>query len=116
MLESKDQLHLVTELCTGGNLLDFITAKTEGKNEGQVPISEHDAAEIIKQIIRAVHCCHETKNIYHGDLKPKILMFESPEHSVIKIDNLEVAHSYPESSGGTQKDVQLITFHLRVYM
>ncbi|GMH66284.1 hypothetical protein TrST_g8833 [Triparma strigata] len=81
--EDEKYLHLVTELCTGGELFDRIIAKTQSA-EGH--FSEHDAAEIVKHIIEAIHYCHDTKHICHRDLKPENFLFESTdEHSVIKI-------------------------------
>jgi len=81
--EDEKYLHLVTELCTGGELFDRIIAKTQSK-EGH--FSEHDAAEIIKEIIEAIAYCHDIKHICHRDLKPENFLFETPdEHSKIKI-------------------------------
>jgi len=81
--EDEKYLHLVTELCTGGELFDRIIAKTQS-SEGH--FSEHDAAEIIKDIIEAIAYCHDVKHICHRDLKPENFLFETQdEHSKIKI-------------------------------
>ena len=76
MYEDEKYLHLVTELCTGGELFDRIIAKTQSP-EGH--FSEHDAAEIVKHIIDAIRYCHDEKHICHRDLKPENFLFESPE-------------------------------------
>mmetsp|Transcript_18465 Transcript_18465/g.36964 ORF Transcript_18465/g.36964 Transcript_18465/m.36964 type:complete len:504 (+) Transcript_18465:28-1539(+) len=81
--EDEKYLHLVTELCTGGELFDRIIAKTQSA-EGH--FSEHDAAEIVRDIIAAIRYCHDEKHICHRDLKPENFLFESAEeHAVIKI-------------------------------
>ena len=81
--EDRKYLHLVTELCSGGELFDRIVAKTKS-SEGH--FSEHDAAEIVKSILEAIEYCHNVKHICHRDLKPENFLFEThDEHSVIKI-------------------------------
>ncbi|GMI28354.1 hypothetical protein TrCOL_g13075 [Triparma columacea] len=95
--EDEKYLHLVTELCTGGELFDRIIAKTQSK-EGH--FSEHDAAEIIKEIIEAIAYCHDVKHICHRDLKPENFLFETPdEHSKIKI--IDFGLSRHEDTGPT---------------
>jgi len=66
VFEDEKYLHLVTELCTGGELFDRIIAKTQS-DEGHY--SEHDAAEIVKAILDAIRYCHDVKHICHRDLK-----------------------------------------------
>lgn len=55
------------ELCKGGELFDMlITLKT---------FTEVQAAEIMFQLLSAVHYCH-TQNIMHRDLKPENILME----------------------------------------
>jgi calcium-dependent protein kinase len=61
--------HIVTELCEGGELFDYIM------EEGF--ITEQIAAEIMKQILGAIVFCH-ANNIVHRDLKPENLLLEFP--------------------------------------
>ena len=68
VFEDAKYLHLVTELCTGGELFDRIIAKSSSP-EGHY--SEHDAASIIKDILDAIAYCH-SKEIVHRDLKPEV--------------------------------------------
>jgi len=83
VFEDEKYLHLVTELCTGGELFDRIIAKTQSA-EGHY--SEHDAAEIVKSILEAIQYCHDVKHICHRDLKPENFLFASTdEHAPIKI-------------------------------
>jgi calcium-dependent protein kinase len=59
--EDEKYLHLITELCTGGELFDRIIAKTQS-SEGH--FSEHDAASLVYDILDAIRYCHE-KGIVH---------------------------------------------------
>jgi hypothetical protein len=81
--EDQKYLHLITELCTGGELFDRIIAKTQS-DEGH--FSEADAAKIVKCILDAIAYCHDVKGIVHRDLKPENFLFSTPdEDAVIKI-------------------------------
>jgi len=68
VFEDAKFLHLVTELCTGGELFDRIIAKSQSL-EGHY--SEHDAASIVNDILDAIAYCH-SKGIVHRDLKPEV--------------------------------------------
>lgn len=68
VFEDAKYLHLVTELCTGGELFDAIIAKSQSI-EGHY--SEHDAASIINDILDAIAYCH-SNGIVHRDLKPEV--------------------------------------------
>lgn len=60
--EDERYLHLITEICTGGELFDRIIAKTQSK-EGH--FSEHDAATLVRDILDAIRYCHDEKGIVH---------------------------------------------------
>ncbi|XP_021864078.1 calcium-dependent protein kinase 11 [Spinacia oleracea] len=62
-------VHLVMELCAGGELFDRIVAK------GQY--SERQAVELIKTIVGVVQACHSL-GVMHRDLKPENFLFDSP--------------------------------------
>ena len=80
--EDVKYLHLITELCTGGELFDRIIAKTQTP-EGHY--LEQDAAKLIKSILEAIAYCHE-RHIVHRDLKPENFLFVSDdEDAPIKI-------------------------------
>lgn len=63
--EDKKYLHLVTELCTGGELFDRIIEKTQSE-EGC--FSERDAAGLVRCILDAIAYCHDQKGIVHRDV------------------------------------------------
>ena len=70
--EDEKFLHLVTELCTGGEMFDRIIAKTKSE-EGHY--SEADAATIMRKILDAIDYIHTVHNICHRDLKPENFLF-----------------------------------------
>ena len=81
--EDQKYLHLITELCTGGELFDRIIEKTQSA-EGH--FSERDAAQLVRCILDAISYCHDQKGIVHRDLKPENFLFSSREEdAVIKI-------------------------------
>lgn len=71
--EDRQNLHLVMELCSGGELFDRITAKGS--------YSEKEASIIGRQILNVVHVCH-FMGVMHRDLKPEnFLMVNTGEDS-----------------------------------
>ncbi|GLT91955.1 hypothetical protein SLE2022_098160 [Rubroshorea leprosula] len=81
--EDKQALHLVMELCSGGDLFDRIIAKGS--------YSEREAATIGRQIVNVVHACH-FMGVMHRDLKPEnFLMVSKDENSPIKATDFGVS-------------------------
>ncbi|KAK3039701.1 hypothetical protein RJ639_027042 [Escallonia herrerae] len=66
--EDRQSVHLVMELCAGGELFDRIIA--------QGHYSERAAATICRQIVRVVHVCH-FMGVVHRDLKPENFLLSS---------------------------------------
>ncbi|KAG9442871.1 hypothetical protein H6P81_018725 [Aristolochia fimbriata] len=74
--EDHQNVHLVMELCSGGELFDRIIAKGS--------YSERAAADIIRQIVNVVNACH-FMGVMHRDLKPEnFLMVSKDEDSPLK--------------------------------
>ncbi|RLM66096.1 calcium-dependent protein kinase 29-like [Panicum miliaceum] len=67
--EDADAVHLVMELCTGGELFDRITAKGS--------YSERQAAAVCCDVLTVVHVCH-FMGVMHRDLKPENFLLASP--------------------------------------
>ncbi|GAB2271937.1 Calcium-dependent protein kinase 4 [Dionaea muscipula] len=63
-------VHLVMELCAGGELFDRIVAKGH--------YSEMQAAQLIKTIVGVVETCHSL-GVMHRDLKPENFLFASAD-------------------------------------
>ncbi|KAK7280780.1 hypothetical protein RJT34_25847 [Clitoria ternatea] len=74
--EDKENLHLVMELCSGGELFDRIIAKGN--------YSEREAATVMRQIVNVVHVCH-FMGVIHRDLKPEnFLMATTDDNAPVK--------------------------------
>ncbi|CAM9510837.1 unnamed protein product, partial [Phaeothamnion confervicola] len=76
VFEDERFLHLVMEICTGGELFDRIIKKTES-DEGHY--SERIAARIIANVLSGIEYIHNEHNICHRDLKPENFLFRSPD-------------------------------------
>ncbi|KAJ7957132.1 Calcium-dependent protein kinase [Quillaja saponaria] len=68
--EDSFTVHLVMELCEGGELFDRIVQKGH--------YSEREAAKLIKTIVGVVEACHSL-GVMHRDLKPENFLFDSVE-------------------------------------
>nr|VDD33092.1 unnamed protein product [Brassica oleracea] len=66
--EDANDVHLVMELCEGGELFDRIEKKGH--------YSEREAAKLIKTIVAVVEACHSL-GVMHRDLKPENFLFSS---------------------------------------
>ncbi|CAL0309759.1 unnamed protein product [Lupinus luteus] len=72
--EDKNSVHVVMELCAGGELFDRIIAKGH--------YSEKAAASICRQIVNVVHICH-FMGVMHRDLKPENFLLSSKDENAI---------------------------------
>ncbi|OWM73544.1 calcium-dependent protein kinase 34-like [Punica granatum] len=74
--EDKHSVHLVMELCAGGELFDRIIAKGH--------YTERAAASLLRTIVQIVHTCH-SMGVIHRDLKPEnFLLLNKDENSPLK--------------------------------
>ncbi|PIA57901.1 hypothetical protein AQUCO_00500072v1 [Aquilegia coerulea] len=74
--EDKQSVHLVMELCAGGELFDRIIAKGH--------YSERAAANMCRAIVNVVHICH-FMGVMHRDLKPEnFLLSTKDERALLK--------------------------------
>ncbi|KAL3653316.1 Calcium-dependent protein kinase 17 [Castilleja foliolosa] len=72
----KHSVHLVMELCAGGELFDRIIAKGH--------YTERAAASLLRTIIQIVHTCH-SMGVIHRDLKPEnFFLLNKDEASPLK--------------------------------
>ncbi|KAG0486324.1 hypothetical protein HPP92_008419 [Vanilla planifolia] len=67
--EDEVSIHLVMDLCEGGDLFDRIAAG------GGAPMREEEAAELMQALMEAVALCHR-RGVAHRDLKPDNIMFD----------------------------------------
>ncbi|MCO5602372.1 hypothetical protein L7F22_056503 [Adiantum nelumboides] len=74
--EDKNAVHLVMELCAGGELFDRIIAK--GK------YTEREAAAVCRTIVQIIQTCHSL-GVMHRDLKPEnFIILNKSEDSPLK--------------------------------
>ncbi|KAG6517384.1 hypothetical protein ZIOFF_020770 [Zingiber officinale] len=74
--EDKHSVHLVMELCAGGELFDRIIAKGH--------YTESAAAALLRTIVQIVHTCH-SMGVIHRDLKPEnFLLLNKDDDSPLK--------------------------------
>ncbi|KAK3025542.1 hypothetical protein RJ639_041020, partial [Escallonia herrerae] len=74
--EDKQSVHLVMELCAGGELFDRIIAKGH--------YTERAAAAMCRGIVNVVHVCH-FMGVMHRDLKPEnFLLSDKSEKALLK--------------------------------
>ena len=77
--EDKKYLHLVTELCTGGDLLDYLLKK--------IVISEQEVVNFMYKALSAINYLHSL-NICHRDIKPEnfLLLTDDPDSELKLVD------------------------------
>ncbi|GJP33176.1 hypothetical protein CLOM_g17739 [Closterium sp. NIES-68] len=81
--EDAQDVHLVMELCEGGELFDRIKAK--GK------FSEAEGAKVLRTVIGVLQHCHEL-GVMHRDLKPENILLNSKESDTdLKVIDFGVA-------------------------
>jgi calcium-dependent protein kinase len=93
VFQDEKRFYLVTELCTGGELFDEITKRSN--------FNEQDAAAIIKQVLSAVAYCH-SKNICHRDLKPENVLMDSKNNNQIKVIDFGASQKYDDNKKMSQ--------------
>ncbi|KAE9463285.1 hypothetical protein C3L33_04806, partial [Rhododendron williamsianum] len=93
--EDKQSVHLVMELCAGGELFDRIIAKGH--------YTERAAASLLRTIVQIVHTCH-SMGVIHRDLKPEnFLLLNKQEDSPLKATDFGLSVFFKE--GEVFKDI-----------
>ena len=86
--EDKHSVHLVMELCAGGELFDRIIAKGH--------YTERAAASLLRTIVQIVHTCH-SMGVIHRDLKPEnFLLLNKDEKSPLKATDFGLSVFYKQ--------------------
>ncbi|TVT99461.1 hypothetical protein EJB05_55130, partial [Eragrostis curvula] len=86
--EDKHNVHLVMELCAGGELFDRIIAK------GQY--TERAAASLLRAIVAIVHTCH-AMGVMHRDIKPEnFLLLSKAEDAPLKATDFGLSVFFKE--------------------
>ncbi|ESW18130.1 hypothetical protein PHAVU_006G015300 [Phaseolus vulgaris] len=93
--EDKQSVHLVMELCAGGELFDRIIAKGH--------YTERAAASLLRTIVQIVHTFH-SMGVIHRDLKPEnFLLLNKDENAPLKATDFGLSVFFKE--GETFKDI-----------
>mmetsp|Transcript_87036 Transcript_87036/g.246869 ORF Transcript_87036/g.246869 Transcript_87036/m.246869 type:complete len:524 (-) Transcript_87036:235-1806(-) len=100
VFEDEQYLHIVTDLCTGGELFDRIMEKSNSE-EGHY--SETDCARLMYSILDALDYCHNL-NIIHRDLKPENFLFrDKTDESDLVIIDFGLSRFGPQDEGEFMK-------------
>ncbi|KAL9678590.1 hypothetical protein QQ045_016437 [Rhodiola kirilowii] len=93
--EDKHSVHLVMELCAGGELFDRIIAKGH--------FTERAAASLMRTIVQIVHTCH-SMGVIHRDLKPEnFLLLSKDENAPLKATDFGLSAFFKQ--GDTFRDI-----------
>jgi calcium/calmodulin-dependent protein kinase I len=87
--ETTDNLYLIMELVTGGELFDKIVEK------GQY--TEKEASVVVSKMLNAIDYLHQN-NIVHRDLKPENILLQKGDDSEVKISDFGLSKIVGESS------------------
>ena len=88
--EDKHSVHLVMELCAGGELFDRIISKGH--------YTERGAASLLRTIVQIVHTCH-SMGVVHRDLKPEnFLLLSKDENAPLKATDFGLSVFFKQGS------------------
>ena len=73
--EDADSIHIVMELCTGGDLFGLLRTS--------VRFSEAQASWILRKVVRAVAVCH-SHGLVHRDLKPENILLSVGPSGIVE--------------------------------
>jgi len=72
----KNKLYLVMDYLSGGTLAE----KLKDSNNG---LPEEEVRKYIRELVAAIHYCHEVKQLAHRDIKPENMMINKDEMLVL---------------------------------
>jgi len=99
VFEDAEYVHLVTDLCKGGELFDKIIEKATNFNVNRRTqcFAEDEAVRVLHQVLSSVSCMHQ-RGIVHRDIKPENILFETlDDESPIKIIDFGLACTHFET-------------------
>ena len=89
VFEDEDDVHIVMELCEGGELFDSIIDKGH--------YSERDAAVVVRAMAKVMAYCHQN-GVFHRDLKPEnfLLTTDKDGKTLIKLTDFGLSVFFKE--------------------
>lgn len=101
--EDSQYIHIVTELCEGGELFDQIVERATDESSPGC-FDEVQAARILFQILKAVQYLHD-RNIVHRDLKPENILFDAKDGASVKLIDFGLARRHDGRHEGPMRTV-----------
>jgi calcium-dependent protein kinase len=91
--EDNTSIHLILELCNGGDLFDYII---NSKNQ---KIEEEEAMNILEQILKALIYLHEEIGVIHRDIKPENFLIKNINgKNIIKLIDFGFSDYIPKNN------------------
>ncbi|TVU27784.1 hypothetical protein EJB05_19285 [Eragrostis curvula] len=88
--EDADAVHLVLDLCAGGDLFSLVSARA--------PLPEPEAADLLAQLADALAGCHR-RGVAHRDVKPDNVFFDA--NGVLKLGDFGSAEWFGDGRAMT---------------
>jgi len=85
VFEDRNNVHLVMDLCTGGELFDHIIAAGS--------YTEQDAAKVMRTILTVVAHCHNM-GVIHRDIKPENFLWTDDKFTTLKAIDFGLSNFY----------------------
>ncbi|CAI7803398.1 unnamed protein product [Closterium sp. NIES-53] len=83
-IETPSAIHLIMELCSGGELFDRIKERRR--------YSEREAAAVMRAVLGVLQSCHQRHHVVHRDIKPENILLAHPSsHTDVRVIDFGVA-------------------------
>lgn len=78
----KDKLYVVTEWLSKGSLQDAVENKNKGKST-RVGLPIKQVRNYLRDMVKALHYCHDVAQVYHRDIKPDNIMVNHNNEAIL---------------------------------
>jgi serine/threonine protein kinase len=78
----KSSIYLVTEWLSRGSLLDLVEARNVGRNT-RIGIPLAQALDYFRDMLKALHYCHNVAQVFHRDIKPDNIMLNHNGEAIL---------------------------------